>query len=314
MYFLHFFSSLTKKNNIPILIYFLLNVALITGVVFAFQYYYYGVENPNVWACLGIALIAYVVSLLIALSPIGEWILRLQNGCTKITRIEQNAILKPLFDEVYSKAKEMHPELSNKITLYIKERSIKKGEVEFEANAYALGRKTVCITEDLLYMPAEQIKAVLGHELGHLAHRDTDMILLVTVGNLLWTGIMSTAMLICMILDPVLRMFRVGIFAIASTVGLILTGVVSSLIVLFNKFWSQIGIWMVMKASRSAEYLADEFSFKLGYGIPLCAFLDNNAGGHGAEGLFATLAKSHPSTNERIGKLQKLGCKYMKSY
>ena len=35
-------------------------------------------------------------------------------------------------------------------------------------NAFATGRKTICVTEGMLSMPVEQIKATLGHEFGHL--------------------------------------------------------------------------------------------------------------------------------------------------
>lgn len=317
MYLLQFFASLTKKNNIPILIYLVLNVALITWFFFAFQSYN-GVESPNFWGCLGTALIFYVVSLFIALSPIGEWILRLQNGCKKITRKEQIAKIEPIFNEVYSKAKEMHPELRDDITLYIKgksKRGRKNGEDGNEVNAFAVGRKTVCITEGLLYMPEEQIKAVLGHEFGHLAHHDTDMILLITVGNFLVTGIISTVLIICSIMKFFFALFSGGRESgIAGAVGLLMTALFVLLINLFNRIWSQIGVWLVMKASRSNEYLADEFSFNLGYGVPLCEFLDNNAGGYAAEGLFAALASSHPATDDRIAKLQELGCEYKKSY
>ena len=52
--------------------------------------------------------------------------------------------------------------------------------------------------------------------------------------------------------------------------------------------------------------MADEFSFQLGYGKELCYALDNIAGGHGAEGLFATLVSSHPDTDQRVGRLQEL--------
>lgn len=34
-------------------------------------------------------------------------------------------------------------------------------------------------------MPESQIKATLAHEFGHLAHKDTDLILVVSVGNLI---------------------------------------------------------------------------------------------------------------------------------
>lgn len=54
-----------------------------------------------------------------------------------------------------------------------------------DPNAFATGRKTICVTEGMLHMPESQIKATLGHEFGHLAHKDTDLILVVSVGNLI---------------------------------------------------------------------------------------------------------------------------------
>ena len=58
------------------------------------------------------------------------------------------------------------------------------------ANAFATGRKTICITEGLLRMPPEQIKAALAHEFGHIAHKDTDLILFVTIGNMIITTVL----------------------------------------------------------------------------------------------------------------------------
>ncbi|MFQ6860984.1 MAG: M48 family metalloprotease [Beduini sp.] len=39
------------------------------------------------------------------------------------------------------------------------------------ANAFAKGRRTICITREMLNAPVKEIKAVLGHEFGHLAHK-----------------------------------------------------------------------------------------------------------------------------------------------
>lgn len=50
------------------------------------------------------ALVIYFISLTIALSPIGEWILRLQTGCKKIKRKEYRDFIYPIFEEVYAKA------------------------------------------------------------------------------------------------------------------------------------------------------------------------------------------------------------------
>lgn len=41
------------------------------------------------WQALLIGIAIYIGSLTIALSPFGEWILRLLTGCKKIQRVEQ---------------------------------------------------------------------------------------------------------------------------------------------------------------------------------------------------------------------------------
>lgn len=51
------------------------------------------------------ALLLYIASISIAVSPIGEYILRRQNGCRKIQETGVIERLEPLFREVYYKAK-----------------------------------------------------------------------------------------------------------------------------------------------------------------------------------------------------------------
>ena len=41
----------------------------------------------------------------------------------------------------------------------------------------------------MLSMPQNYIKAALSHEFGHLAHKDTDLVMLVSVGNLVISAI-----------------------------------------------------------------------------------------------------------------------------
>ena len=168
MYLIDFFKNLTKKNNIGVLIWLILNTLLIAAL---FSSGFQSVEG--VLFGLGI----YIVSLAIALSPLGEWVLRLQNGCKKITNPEYIDRIEPIFREVYAQAKTLNPELPNDIKMFMSESN--------EPNAFATGRKTVCVTKGLLNYSDEQIKGVLGHEFGHLAHKDTDAILVVAVGNLI---------------------------------------------------------------------------------------------------------------------------------
>lgn len=314
MYFSNFLSSLTKKNNIPILIYLVLNVFIITWIISAYLSSN-GTENPNFFVCFLSAIVLYAISILIALSPVGEWILRKQNGCNKITRKEHIAIIEPIFNDVYAKAKELYPDLSDDITLYVKSKSKRKNNDCESANAFAAGRKTICVTEELLNQPEDQIKAVLAHEFGHLAHHDTDIILVITVGNLIITTIISIVLIVSTFLKALFGGMSQGKESgVVGLVGLIMTALFIFIINLMNRAWSQLGVWLCMKSSRSNEYLADEFSFNLGYGVPLCQFLDEAAGDYKAEGLFAALASSHPDTDDRIARLQSLGCEYKKSY
>lgn len=87
--------------------------------------------------------------MVIALSPIGEWILRVQNGCKSISDPADKERFEPLFQEVYSKAKQMNPGLPDNIRLFISNNE--------EPNAFATGRKTVCVTRGLSIYSDEQI-------------------------------------------------------------------------------------------------------------------------------------------------------------
>jgi len=252
-----------------------------------------------------IGIVLYFVSLLIALSPIGEWILRLQTGCKKIQNDEQRNFIEPIFREVYDKAKKLDPSISDSVKLYMNH--------DEAPNAFATGRKTICVTEGMLSMPVEQIKATLGHEFGHLAHKDTDLILVVAVGNLIVSAFILGFRLALECFHISFAFFSIffggaeGAFAaLMSTIYHLMMTVV---VIGFTWIWTKIGVLLVMKSSRANEYEADEFSFRLGYGNELCALLDSFSGTN-ANGLFANLVSSHPDKDDRIARLQELGATY----
>ena len=248
---------------------------------------------------------AYLVSLIVALSPIGEWILRKQTGCKKIRRREQLEYLMPIFQEAYDRARQLEPGIADDIQLYINDNEA--------PNAFATGRKTICITKGLLQLPPEQIKAILGHEFGHLAHKDTDLILVVAVGNIIVNLLIFGIKLfieVCHLIIMCLTLFFGGKHGWLGTImaalyRLCLMAIVGGL----SWLWTKIGIVLVMKSSRQNEYEADEFSFNMGYGNELCMGLENICG-TGAKGLFASLASSHPDKDDRIARLQELGATY----
>lgn len=294
MYIVDFFKNLFKKNNIGIIIWLVLNVVLIVAL---FSNGFTSLEG----ALLGLVL--YIASMLIALSPIGEWILRVQNGCKKITDPTVLARMEPLFREVYAKAKAMNPELPDNIQMFMSEST--------EPNAFATGRKTLCITRGLLNYSDEQIKGVLGHEFGHLAHKDTDTILVVAVGNMIISAIFIIVRVFANIFMWV-GQFLTAVFSeswggIIASIFIGLGRVVADFIlVLLMRAWNQLGVWLCMHSSRKNEYRADAYAYDCGYGEELCQVLESFGTGHGATGLFAALASSHPDTRDRIDKIRAL--------
>lgn len=306
MYVLDLIKRLVHKTNIPTLIYLVINVFVITGIIALLLIGFTGI---TFWQEFVLALILYMISLFIAMSPFGEWILRLQTGCKKIKRTEQKEFIEPIFQEVYEDAKKLDPHIPNKVKLYINGDS--------EPNAFATGRKTICITEGLLYMPQDQIKATLGHEFGHLAHKDTDLILLVSVGNLIVSAFVLGFKLVIDIGHITTSIFAAILGGTEGVIMAICNAIYHFFITLFVTgimwLWTKIGIWLVMKSSRSNEYEADEFSYRLGYGNALCAMLDS-LGGLTSKGLFASLESSHPDKDARIMHLQKLGATYRVVY
>lgn len=294
MYLFDFFKNLFKKNNIGIIVWLALNILLLVAL---FSNGFQSLEG----GLIGVGL--YVLSLFIALSPIGEWILRLQNGCKKITDPAILARMEPIFREVYERAKAMNPELPTDIKMFINDSPM--------PNAFATGRKTLCITRGLLTYSDAQIKGVLGHEFGHLAHKDTDTILVVAVGNM----IISVIFVIVRVLANIFMW--IGQFStLVSSRGW--GGVIASifigvgrviadfLLVLLMRAWNQLGVLLCMHSSRKNEYLADEYSYKCGYGEELCQVLESFGTGKGSTGLFAALVSSHPDNSERISKIRAL--------
>lgn len=302
LYIIDFVKHLIHKKNVFSIIYLSLNVLIITLMIRLFE--------PNFWLALLYGVLVYGVTATIALSPVGEWLFRKLHGCNEIQDPDVLRRLQPLFDEVKTRAKVKRPDIvvDDRIHLYI---TNSKG-----INAFALGRRTVCVTRGLLALSDQQIKAVLGHEFGHLLTHDTDLTLLISVGNIIVT--------VCFTL---LRFFLVicNIFMslISSLIGkdwgwlVELMNNLSTLIytvaldvVMF--LWTKLGILLVMKTSREAEFEADAFSCSLGYKDPLLSFfyiLDRLESGSKKEekDIFTVLASSHPETSQRIERIRSGG-------
>lgn len=306
-YIVDFFKNIIRKNNTGVIIWLIINTVLVTFLIgYILTMSSFEMQMHPVLAYF-IGFVVYLMSVVIAVSPIGEFILRLQTGCREIKRQDYLDRLNPLFEEVYKKAKEKNPNLPDDIKFFMSK--------DKEPNAFATGRKTICMTEGLLDYSDEEIKGILGHEFGHLAHKDTDAILVVEVGNLIVTGIFVAFRLLVKIITLIFHL----LFSIVSSsfaeifVSAITRVLIDFLLVAVMTIWTKLGTLICLHSSRKNEFEADEYCCSLGYGEKLCAALDKMDNIKGEKStLWATLNSTHPDTDERIAKMQALGVVYSK--
>ena len=295
MYLIELLKKIFRDKNLGIIIYLILNIFVVVMILSSFF-----ASNKINGILFGI--IAYLLSVSIALSPIGEWLLRLQTNCKVIKRVDYLEKLNPLFEEVYNKAKEIDPSISSNIKLYMND--------NMEPNAFATGRNTICLTKGLLSYTDDEIKAIFSHEFGHLRNKDTDLLLLITVGNF-----------IIMFFFIVFRLIFRTTGIIASIINrswgtLIITLFIDTIYVAMFSLWTRLGAVLVLHSSRRSEYEADKFAFDTGYGYYLAEALDKLSlySGERSKGIFDTLMSSHPRTDDRIAKLQELGVEYRRTF
>lgn len=308
-YIVDLVKKLFKAKNISALIYLFLNV----GIIIYINYALTGILGESILY----GVIFYAAAAFIALSPVGEFILRLTQGYSKIRDDKILSRLEPLFFEVLDRAKAKKTDyvIGDNICLYIKD--------DPDPNACAIGRRSVCVTTGLLSCSNEEIKAILGHEIGHLASHDTDLVLLITVGNFLISAIVTIFRIVIMIAQ---LFFSIILSIVGGSEGLlasIITTVSSFLTLLFVNLimyiWTKLGILLVMHSSRKTEYEADAFACDLGYTDGLLSFfkkLDDTDGFtlndksmsfidrmKEKTKVFAALSSSHPATKDRIQRI-----------
>ena len=243
--------------------------------------------------------IIYGISITIALSPIGEFILRTIENCREPVTQQEKDYLLPMFEEVYENAKEVYPELNNSIKIYIND--------EMHVNAYAIGRKTIAITAGALAtFSAEELKGIIAHEFGHLMHGHTKALLLSVIGNLIFSILILFFRLMFWIVQIITQ-----IASYFSWLGVIFA------IMNFMASWTvEIAVFLFMNLSqiilslnsRTNEYQADTFAYEIGYGRELtdALYLIQKISMNAKLTLTQRLKASHPHTAKRIENLEQL--------
>ncbi|MBQ8414836.1 MAG: M48 family metalloprotease [Clostridia bacterium] len=290
MYILSLIRNLFKWSNIGTIIFFLLNVGVLLAVFGA-------TDIESVIAIL----ILYLISIAIAISPIGEAVLALMSGAKRMSRADMQSRMIPIVTKVHNRALAKSPGLSKVIHLKVMYDPV--------PNAFALGRRTICITEGLFDLTDDMIEGIIAHEIGHLACHHTVIQLLIGGGNFIITFILMLVKGIAALLTGIGALFSFSRDKTASGCGCIMSivGLISSGIIWL---WTKFCMLFLMWSSRANEYDADKYAMEIGFGYELASALDTIGTGVPQNSLIKALYSSHPETHDRIGKLQALGVPY----
>ena len=241
-------------------------------------------------ATAGIAIPFFLVTVVLAFTPLAEKLWRWVSGVRSLRLKSEKERLLPLFKEVYMGAVQADPNLSRGIRLYIRE--------DMSINAFAFGKSTLVLTRgSLMLLNDDCLKGFIAHEFGHFSHKDTEALLLATVGNFFLSFIMNK------LTDLKTRFEREdrksGIF----------TGFFKFLfdiVYYLFKAIDFIGELILMHTSRQNEYLADSFARKSGFGEDLTKVLTEiyEVSVSKPQSVKEQLSSSHPHVTLRIERLE----------
>lgn len=284
-----------RYQNIGIFLFLLLNLGLIL--------YLFTNGFTEKELILYIVLI-YLFFLVLSLSPIGEWVMCLMIGAKPIKRKDMRLKIVPLLEVVYNQAYHKDSNIVKSINL--------KVIYDNSANAYAIGRRTICITSGLLKLPDKSIIGVLAHELGHLVHRDSEVQLMVAGSNVFITIILMFVKLMAILVTAILSF---AAFKSNNKVVAVIIALCGALSTFFISIWSRICILFLKASMRANEYYADEYANEIGFGSNLAYALDSISTDNEVDNTFLKIINStHPNYNDRVARLQDLGADYLRRY
>lgn len=243
-----------------------------------------------------ICLVLYAISLTVALSPLGEQILRLINGARKLYTKREKEYLIPLFEDIYEDVKEQYTNLPHIEICIIDSLTV---------NACAMGRHTVAVTRGAMETFTEdELKGVLLHEIGHIVHGDTKATLLNLIGN----GLFSIGVIIVKLALLIFDLLLLPLFRETKGVSGLISSLIHFILDISLFLFTIAGNIILSINSRENEYGADYFAYKMTYGEELISalyLLQKMSLGEDMK-LIQRMQASHPHIAKRIGRLEHL--------
>ena len=293
MYILSFLKALFTPRKIWCSIYFVLNLVIVffifaaPGLIAA--------ADASQW--VGYGFIGVGISMtftLLSLSPLGEAYVRFKENTKPLARDSQTEWLFRVFDEVHAAARSVSPSVGAKVKLYYKQTD--------DVNAYAVGHRTIIVTDGILALSDEDLKGVLAHEFGHIANGDSDLTLGINVSNTILVIFTALVGFVVTTMSSLFSMLFESVDAKATCAAI--AGVIVLALSLVYYLWVKFGMLLVNASSRNNEYAADAFAVDCGFGAGLYSALSQLDPSKTRSGFFSLLASSHPDTVARLEKIR----------
>ena len=241
------------------------NVAFVVWLVLCMGFYM--LLFHRALGVLAVVVIFHLISLIVAFSPVGEWLMRQMNGVRKVEILSEAGYINPLFAEVYYEASKLYPKISGNVQVFIKD--------EATINAYAFGTNSIVLSRGALEMLDEdQLKGMLAHEFGHLVSGDTKMLLALTIGNGFFGVIYAVMGLLVRILDFFIQVNLVrSIFSLFHLVYVLPLKSIRFVLVKIILLMQLVSALLIGLGGRNNQFRADEFACEMGYGEHLLSAL-----------------------------------------
>lgn len=281
-----FTKNIIRKENIGILVYLLLNLAFIAYVYM----YIMPKDKAIVWS-----IISYLLYFLVVFSPLGESVLRFIFGCRRIKREDQIEKLEPIFISTYKRMMKYDKHLPKNIRVYVKR--------DNRFMAKSIGLRTIVVSDSLLYKKDKDIEALLAHEFAHISNMDPVWTILISVGNIVIAGLIVVTGICLKISGAIMKQIHPSLFLkTIKGVFFLMVSFFGGLLIVISKLFLNI-------SQKYNEYRADAIVFKVGLGNELCHAIDTCIE-KDQDNVFKRLFFSSQDSNERIYRLQNMGCNY----